>query len=125
MALGFAGAIGAGIFFGIVKFMFNSQSNSVFSLDELIDTEAEVLTPIPVNGLGEIAYVINGARCTLSARSSEGGSIPRGATVVIREIARNAAVVQQKLTLDDIEFADEEHKEEEDKQQRSNADNNQ
>jgi membrane-bound ClpP family serine protease len=120
-ALGFAGAIGAGIFFGIVKFMFNSQSNSVFSLEDLVETEAEVLTPIPVNGLGEIAYVINGVRYTLSARSLEGNSIKRGSTVIVREIASNAAVVQQKLTLDDIELTDEEHEVEENQKPRSNA----
>ncbi len=121
VALGFAGVIGAGIFFGIVKFMFNSQSNSVFSLEDLIETEAEVLTPIPANGLGEIAYVINGVRYTLSARSLEGSSIKRGSTVVIREIASNAAVVQQKLTLDDIELTDVEQEEEENRKPRSNA----
>lgn len=124
MALGFAGAIGVGIFFGIVKFMFNAQSNSVFSLEDLIETEAEVLTPIPANGLGEIAYVINGVRCTLSARSLEGSGIERGSTVIIREIASNAAVVQQKLTLDDIELTNEEHEKEKNKKQRSNAGNN-
>ncbi len=124
MALGFAGAIGAGIFFGIVKFMFNSQSNSVFSMEDLVDTEAEVLTPIPVDGLGEIAYVINGARCTLSAKTVDGSSIERGSTVIIREIVSNAAVVQQKLTLDEIELKDMESENGEDKKQRSNAENN-
>ena len=124
LALGFAGVIGAGIFFGIVKFMFNSQSNSVFSLEDLVETEAEVLTPIPANGLGEIAYVINGVRCTLSARSMEGISIERGSAVIIREIASNAAVVQQKLTLDDIEFSNKEQEEKKGEKQRSDAKNN-
>ena len=103
VALGFAGAIGAAIFFGIVKFMYGSQSNTVFSLDDLIDTEAEVLTPIPEIGLGEIAYYIKGTRNTMSAKSIDGQGIGRGTTVVIREIAANAAGVQRKITLDDIE----------------------
>lgn len=107
VALGFAGVIGALIFFGIVKFMYGSQSNSVFSLDDLIDTEAEVITPIPGVGMGEIAYVINGVRYTLSARSSDGEDIARGATVIIRDVAGNAASVQKKLNLDDIELLDE------------------
>ncbi len=97
VALAFAGIIGAGIFFGIVKFIYGSQSNSVFSLSDLIDTEAEIMTPIPRNGLGEIAYVSNGIRYTLSARSLEGDSVHRGAMVVIREITGNVANVQQKL----------------------------
>lgn len=121
VALGFAGAIGAGIFFGIVKFMYNSQSNSLFSLEDLADTEAEVLTPIPEDGLGEIAYVINGTRYTLSARALEGGRIKRGAEVIIREVAGNVAVVQQKLTIDDIEISQEENEREIDQKPRSNA----
>lgn len=107
VALGFAGVIGVLIFFGIVKFMYGSQSNSVFSLDELVDTEAEVITPVPAKGMGEIAYVISGIRYNLSARSADGEDIKRGETVIIREVTGNAAVVQRKLTLDDIEVFEE------------------
>lgn len=109
ISLGFAGAIGAALFFGIVKFMYGSQSNSVYSLDELAGVEAEVITPVPEKGLGEIAYIANGIRYTQAARSMEGSPIKRGAAVIIREIAGNVAVVQQKLTLDDIEISCEEH----------------
>lgn len=120
LALGFAGAIGAAIFFGIVRLMYNSQSNSVFSLEDLVDTEAEVLTPIPEKGLGEIAYVANGIRYTLSARSMDEQGIRRGAEVIIRELSGNVAVVQQKLTIDDIELTQEEYRESNEKP-RSNA----
>lgn len=104
IALGFAGAIGAALFFGIVKFMYGSQSNSVFSLDDTVGTEADVITPIPESGLGEIAFVANGTRYTLSARSMEGTVINRGKTVIIRDVQNNVAVVQQKMTIDDIEL---------------------
>lgn len=104
--LGFAGAIGTAIFFGIVKFMYGSQSNTVFSLTDLVDTEAEVITPIPANGMGEIAYVINGIRYNLCARSYPGEDIQRGAKVIIREISRNAALVQKKIDLDDLSLYD-------------------
>lgn len=107
VALGFAGVIGALIFFGIVKFMYGSQSNSVFSLNDLVDNEAEVITPIPASGTGEIAYVVNGVRYNLSARSCDGEYIARGAAVIIRDVAGNAANVQRKLTLDDINLQDE------------------
>lgn len=103
VALGFAGAIGAAIFFGIVKFMYGSQSNTIFSLDDLIGYEAEIITPVPETGLGEIAYYFNGTRRTISARSIDGTGIGRGATVIIRGISANVANVQRKLTLDDIE----------------------
>ena len=104
VALGFAGAIGVALFFGVVKFMYGSQSNSVFSLDDLIGFEAEVITPVPEKGLGEIAYKANGIRSTLTARSLDGEAIKRGANVIIREITGSVALVQQKLTLDDIVF---------------------
>jgi hypothetical protein len=104
VALSFAGAIGAALFFGIVKFMYGSQSNSIFSLNDLIGTEADVLTPVPETGLGEIVFIANGTRYTLGARSLEGDVIRRGETVIIREIAGSIAVVQKKLTIDDIEL---------------------
>ncbi len=92
VALGFAGGIGALIFFGIVKFMYGSQSNSVFSLNDIVDTEAEVITPIPAGGMGEITYVANGIRYNLSARSSDGEDISRGATVIIRGSGRKCGI---------------------------------
>lgn len=106
IALAFSGAIGAALFFGVVKFMYGSQSNSVFSLEDLVSFEAEVITPLPEKGLGEIAYKAKGIRSTISARSMDGTEIKRGAQVIIREIAGNVAVVQQKLTIDDIIFND-------------------
>lgn len=125
VALGFAGAIGAAIFFGIVRFMYGSQSNSLFSLNDLLDTEAEVITPVPECGLGEIAYIINGMRYTMAARSMEGKAIRRGAAVVIREISANAAVVQQKITLDEIELYNDDFEKEKQEKPRSDAGNNQ
>ncbi len=102
IALASALVIGAALFFAVVKFMYGSQSNSVFSHDDLINIEAEILTPIPENGFGEIAYMANGIRSTLSAKSTEGNPIRRGATVIIREIDGSVAMVQQKMTIDDI-----------------------
>ncbi len=104
VALAFAGAVGAVIFFGVVKLMYSSQSNSIFSLDDLADTEAEVLTPIPEQGIGEIAYVANGERNNMPARSSDKIGIERGTTVIIRKVAGNIAFVQRKLTLDDLDM---------------------
>lgn len=103
VALGFAGLTGTLIFFGIVKFMYGSQSNSVFSLEDLTNTEAEVITPIPVNGMGEIAYVQNGVRYNLTAVSDRHEEIPRGAAVIIKEVAGNAAKVIRKVTLEELE----------------------
>lgn len=108
VALGFAGVIGAAIFFGVVKFMYNSQSNSVFSMEDLIGTDAEVITPIPAHGMGEITYSINGVRYNQSAGSFTQEEIGRGAAVIIRSIAGNAAVVQKKMTLEELSLLEEE-----------------
>ncbi|NTV88778.1 MAG: hypothetical protein HGA22_00205 [Clostridiales bacterium] len=104
VALAFAGAIGAIIFFGVVRLMYSSQSNSVFSLEDIAGTEAEVITPIPAEGLGEIAYVANGMRYNMPARSSEKVDLGRDDTVIIRSVTGNAAVVQKKLTIDEIDI---------------------
>ena len=102
ISLGFAGVIGAAMFFGVVKFMYGSQSNSVFSIQDLVGAEAEVITPIPLKGMGEITYVINGVRYNLPARAFPGEDIKRGAAVIIREVSGNTALVQKKITLDDL-----------------------
>jgi len=103
VSLGFSGAIGMAIFFGIVKFMYNSQSNSIYSQNDIVGFDAEVITPIPPNGLGEIAYVINGTRYNLAAKSTSGEKIERGEAVKIRSISGNIAIVSRKMTLDDYD----------------------
>ena len=103
VSLGFAGVIGAAIFFGIVKFMYSSQSNSMYSQNDIIGFDAEVITPVPANGLGEIAYVINGSRYNLTAKSANGEKIERGETVKIRDVSGNVAIVTRKMTLEDYD----------------------
>lgn len=104
VSLGFAGVIGAVIFFGIVKFMYGSQSNSTFSQSDIIGVEAEVITPIPGKGMGEIAYVINGVRHSLPAKSANNEDIAKGAVVNIKDITGNIALVIQKMTIDDLDL---------------------
>lgn len=103
LALGFAGLIGAVIFFGVVKLMYGSQSNSTFSMEDLIGIEAEVITPLPSNGLGEIAYIMNGVRYNMTAKSAYQKEIPRGEKVIVKEIAGNVAVVTQIVTIDEVD----------------------
>lgn len=100
----FAGVIGASIFFGIVKFMYGSQSNSVFSLDDMIGTEAEVITPIPKSGVGEIAYIINGIRYNNPARADDRKELSRGTVVLIKGFSGNTATVQRNNLPDDPEW---------------------
>lgn len=103
VSLGIAGAVGAAIFFGIVKVMYNSQSNSTYSQNDVIGFDAEVITPIPSSGLGEIVYVINGVRYNLAAKSADSEGIGRGEIVKIRNILSNVAIVVPKMTLEDYD----------------------
>jgi len=105
LSLSLAGIMGAAIFFGIVKVMYSSQSDSTFSLEELVGSEAEVIITIPGNGLGLIALVVNGTRYNLPAKSLDGKSIERSSIVKIRKLKGNAAVVTQKLTLGQLEVS--------------------
>ncbi len=107
-ALGFAGMVGAAIFFGIVKLMYGSQSDSTFSQNDLVGMDAEVTIPIPYKGMGEIVCSINGTRYNMAARDAEGGEIQRGEPVKIKEIAGNTAVVGKKITIDSLEEYDRE-----------------
>lgn len=118
VALGFAGAIGAAIFFGIIKLVYRSQSNSIFSLEDLIGSEAEVTTPIPANGTGEIDYTMNGVRSSLSARASHGGEVPRGTVVIIGEFAGNAAIVRKKMTMEDLDLFEQGQERKEEQEQK-------
>lgn len=105
VSLVLAAIIGAAIFFGVVRFAYNSQSNSSFSQNDLIGLECEVITPIPLKGVGEIAYVINGERHSLPAKCIS-DTIAKGEVVLIREIAGNAAFVSRKMNIEDIDFDD-------------------
>lgn len=66
--------------------------------EELLDFDAaghraEVVIPIPVNGLGEVALGEGAARVNLGARSATGRPIPRGTVVVIERVTKRVAVV--------------------------------
>ncbi len=106
VAITIAGIIGAAIFFGIVRVMYGSQSNSTFSLDDLIGIDAEVITPIPESGMGEVSYTMNGMRYNLSAKSAYNENIQRGECVKIKNITGNAAVVARKITADKLDAFD-------------------
>jgi membrane protein implicated in regulation of membrane protease activity len=64
-----------------------TQSSSESKITEAIGTIAHVITPIPENGVGEIAYVQSGSRYTAPAREEKGRAVPNGSAVkVIRVI---------------------------------------
>jgi hypothetical protein len=92
-------ALLGGIGFGIaaqVFFMYilSPTVSSEILQAALIGQVAEIITPIPVNGVGQIAFVAQGSRVTYSARASEDAAgVERGIPVRIERIVGGTAYV--------------------------------
>jgi membrane protein implicated in regulation of membrane protease activity len=82
-----AGAAMAGIAFFIFNWMFKqAQGSSESTVSSLVGQPASVVTPIPTDGVGEIAYVQGGARYTAPARTESGIAIQAGKPVRISRV---------------------------------------
>jgi membrane protein implicated in regulation of membrane protease activity len=64
----------------------HTQSSSESHVGELVGQIATVITPIPENGTGEIAYVHGGTRYNAPAREETGLAVPSGSLVKITRI---------------------------------------
>jgi membrane protein implicated in regulation of membrane protease activity len=73
----------------------NTQGSSESRVAALVGTEANVITPIPADGVGEIAYVVGGTRYTAPARVDQGTPIPNGRSVVIRRVVGTQFYVEK------------------------------
>ena len=82
-----AGAGMAGLAFLLFNWMFKqTQSSSEVHVASLVGQTASIITPIPSNGVGEIAYVQGGCRYTAPARTESGTAVPAGKPVRISRI---------------------------------------
>ena len=63
------------------------QSSSEVRVANLIGRTAEVITPIPENGVGEISYEVGGTRMSAPARTVNGKPVGRAALVKIKRVA--------------------------------------
>jgi len=64
----------------------HTQSSSESRVARLAGTEASVISPIPENGVGEIAYVVSDSRYTAPARTENGAAIGNGKLVKITRV---------------------------------------
>ena len=64
----------------------HTQSSSESHIARLAGTEASVVSPIPENGVGEIAYVVSGTRYTAPARVENGTAVANGKLVKITRV---------------------------------------
>ena len=85
-------SVGGGAVAWLVFVLFNAlfsrtQGSSESRVASLVGQSASVITPIPVAGVGEIAYVQGGTRYTAPAREADGKPVGNGRTVRICRIA--------------------------------------
>lgn len=92
-----AAALGGIIFGGLAQWFFvvilSPTTSSMVSQSSLEGQVAEVLIPIPKNGLGEIVLVSQGSRVRYSAKSYNNKPISRGTEVRIERIIGSTATV--------------------------------
>jgi len=90
-----AGMIMATLAFLFFNWMFEkTQSSSEVRVASLVGQTASIITPIPANGVGEIAYVQGGSRYTAPARTETGTSVPAGKPVRITRIVGSQYFVE-------------------------------
>lgn len=79
--------ITAGTVLTLLKQLFKvTQGSSEGRVGSLEGVVGNIITPIPQNGVGEIAYVQKGSRYTAPAREANGAPVPTGAAVKIVRI---------------------------------------
>ncbi len=81
--------IAAGVLWLFSAMFHKTQSSSEGHQGTLIGRTATVITPIPVSGVGEIAYVQGGSRYTAPAREVKGVAVANGQTVTITRVAES------------------------------------
>ena len=84
-------AVSGGIIAWVVFLIFNTvfkktQSSSESQIATMPGMMASIITPIPANGVGEIAYVQGGSRYTAPARTESGVPIAAGKSVRISRV---------------------------------------
>lgn len=77
------------------RFISGAVGSTHIRAADLVGVTAEVTTPIPAGGLGEVAAVIRGQRFTNAARAADGGAVPRGAHVKVKEMVGTTLVVER------------------------------
>ena len=80
----------AQVFF--VRVLSTTISSNV-TLSTIKGAAAQVITPIPAAGIGQIALVLSGQRFTLGARASAAQPIGRGAPVIVDSLRDGVAFV--------------------------------
>ena len=88
--------IAGAVFYAFYRVFSITQSSSSVSLRHAIGHGAQVITPIPEKGVGELAYVLGGRRFNAPARTEDGHPIGVGTEVVICRVSRWMFYVRER-----------------------------
>jgi hypothetical protein len=83
--------------FAFGYFLLAPQGSSAVTMNDVVGTVAEVVTPIPSDSVGEVALVAQGGRLTFPAKSSAGIAIKRNTTVVVDRVVGGIAFVSPQI----------------------------
>lgn len=86
LSLACAAIVATGVFWLFNTMFKKTQSSSESRVASLVGLIASIATPIPENGVGEIAYIQGGSRYSAPARSEKGVAINAGQPVKITRI---------------------------------------
>jgi membrane protein implicated in regulation of membrane protease activity len=94
--LSFVGGLGVALLIlWLLNAMFKKvEGSSESKVAQLIGQTAAIVTPIPLNGVGEISYTQAGSRYSAPARAEKGGTIASGETVKITRIVGSQYFVE-------------------------------
>lgn len=99
-------AAGGGVIVALIAhfafgyFLIAPQGSSEVRIRDIVGAVGEVITPIPADSVGEIAFVAQGGRVTYTAKSAGGAPIARGTTIVIEKVVGGVAVVRPEAQRD-------------------------
>ena len=91
-------ALGGGLVIGVIAqllfiYVFSPQTSSLRTQHDVVGLTAEVIIPIPAEGVGQIAVI---SRATYSARTRSGQSFKQGDVVRVAELAGSVAFVEPR-----------------------------
>lgn len=86
LSLAAAFGVAAGMLYFLRWIFGHTQGSSESQIARIAGTEASIVSPIPENGVGEIAYVVGGTRYTAPARTESGVPVSNGKLVKITRV---------------------------------------
>lgn len=92
-AIPLAIATGYGVTYAAWRMVNASRGTITYRMSDLVGASAEVLTPIPAGGIGEVAAIVGGQRYAGPARESHGREVPRGVVVKVVEVVGGTLLV--------------------------------